>query len=67
MSEPQDATPVETVAEPLARPKRTLWQRLGGEGLALSVLVHIVLVLIAIVWVVSSPIRAKDLPPSVDL
>jgi hypothetical protein len=54
MSEPQDATPVETVAEPLARPKRTLWQRLGGEGLALSVLVHIVLVLIAVVWVVST-------------
>jgi hypothetical protein len=38
----------------LARPRRTLWQRLGGEGLALSVLVHIVLVLIAIVWVVST-------------
>jgi hypothetical protein len=54
MSEPQDTTPVETVAEPLARPKRTLWQRLGGEGLALSVLVHIILVLIAIVWVVST-------------
>jgi hypothetical protein len=54
MSEPQDTTPVETVAEPLARPKRTLWQRLGGEGLALSVLVHIILVLFAIVWVVST-------------
>ena len=54
MSEPQDTTPVETGAEPLARPHRTLWQRLGGEGLALSVLVHIVLVLIAIVWVVST-------------
>ena len=54
MSEPQDKPPVETVAEPLARPKRTLWQRLGGEGLALSVLVHIILVLIAIVWVVST-------------
>ena len=54
MSEPQDANPAETVAEPLARPKRTLWQRLGGEGLALSVLVHIVLVLIAVVWVVST-------------
>jgi hypothetical protein len=38
----------------LARPKRTLWQRLGGEGLALSVLVHVFLVLIAIVWVVST-------------
>ena len=47
MSEPQDKPPVETGAEPLARPRRTLWQRLGGEGLALSVLVHIVLVLIA--------------------
>jgi len=45
---------VETGAEPLARPKRTLWQRLGGEGLALSVIVHIILVLIAIVWVVST-------------
>jgi len=54
MSEPQDTTPVETGADPLARPRRTLWQRLGGEGLALSVLVHIVLVLIAIVWVVST-------------
>ena len=54
MSEPQDKPPVETGAEPLARPRRTLWLRLGGEGLALSVLVHIVLVLIAIVWVVST-------------
>ena len=54
MSEPQDTTPVETGADPLARPRRTLWQLLGGEGLALSVLVHIVLVLIAIVWVVST-------------
>ena len=54
MSEPQDKPPVEAGAEPLARPRRTLWQRLGGEGLALSVLVHIVLVLIAIVWVVST-------------
>ena len=54
MSEPQDKPPVETGTEPLARPHRTLWQRLGGEGLALSVLVHIVLVLIAIVWVVST-------------
>jgi hypothetical protein len=54
MSEPQDTPPVETGAAPLARPKRTLWQRLGGEGLALSVLVHIILVLVAIVWVVST-------------
>jgi hypothetical protein len=54
MSDPRDNPPVETGAEPLARPKRTLWQRLGGEGLALSVIVHIILVLIAIVWVIST-------------
>ncbi|MEY3450132.1 MAG: hypothetical protein RL749_1762, partial [Verrucomicrobiota bacterium] len=48
MSDPQDTHPAEPGAEPLARPKRTLWQRLGGEGLALSVLVHVFLVLIAI-------------------
>jgi len=41
-------------SEPLARPRRTLWQRVGGEGLALSVLIHIVLILIAVVWVVST-------------
>ena len=54
MSEPQDTTPVETATEPLARPKRTLWQRLGGEGLAMSVVIHVILVLVAIVWVVST-------------
>ncbi len=54
MSEPQDTPPAQTGTEPLARPKRTLWQRLGGEGLALSVIVHVILVLIAIVWVVST-------------
>ncbi len=54
MSEPQDTPGVETGSEPLARPKRTLWQRLGGEGLALSVVAHFILVLIAIVWVVST-------------
>jgi len=54
MSEPQDTPPAQSGTEPLARPKRTLWQRLGGEGLALSVIVHVILVLIAIVWVVST-------------
>ena len=54
MSAPQDTPPAENGAEPLARPRRTLWQRLGGEGLALSVLLHVLLVLIAIVWVVST-------------
>jgi len=46
--------PVAVSSEPLARPRRTLWQRVGGEGLALSVLIHIVLILIAVVWVVST-------------
>jgi hypothetical protein len=41
-------------SSPLARPRRTLWQRVGGEGLALSVLIHILLILIAVVWVVST-------------
>ncbi len=54
MSKPQDNPPAETGTEPLARPQRTLWQRLGGEGLALSVIVHVILVLVAIVWVVST-------------
>ena len=54
MSVPQDIPPAENGAEPLARPRRTLWRRLGGEGLALSVLLHVLLVLIAIVWVVST-------------
>ncbi|MEY3391406.1 MAG: hypothetical protein RLZZ322_254, partial [Verrucomicrobiota bacterium] len=54
MSAPQDIPPAENGAEPLARPRRTLWRRLGGEGLALSVLLHVLLVLIAIVWVVST-------------
>jgi len=54
MSAPQDAKPTESGAEPLARPQRTLWQRLGGEGLALSVVIHVILVLIAVVWVVST-------------
>jgi hypothetical protein len=56
------AAPEATVTEgsapdassPLARPRRTLWQRVGGEGLALSVLIHILLILIAVVWVVST-------------
>lgn len=55
MSQPQDKPSVETgTAVPLARARRTLWQRLGGEGLALSVLLHGLLILIAVIWVVST-------------
>lgn len=38
----------------LHRTQRSLWQRLGGEGLALSVVIHLVLVIIAVIWVVST-------------
>jgi hypothetical protein len=54
MSAPQDESAEASPSTPLHRPTRTLWQRLGGEGLALSVLLHILLVIIAIVWVVST-------------
>ncbi len=54
MSAPQDESAEASPSTPLHRPNRTLWQRLGGEGLALSVLLHILLVIIAIVWVVST-------------
>jgi hypothetical protein len=54
MSAPQDESAEASPSTPLHRPNRTLWQRLGGEGLALSVLLHILLVLIAVIWVVST-------------
>jgi len=54
MSAPQDDPAEASTPTPLHRPARTLWQRLGGEGLALSILVHGILVVIAIVWVVST-------------
>jgi hypothetical protein len=54
MSAPQDDPAEPSTPTPLHRPTRALWQRLGGEGLALSILVHGILVVIAIVWVVST-------------
>jgi hypothetical protein len=54
MSAPLDDPAEPSTPTPLHRPARTLWQRLGGEGLALSILVHGILVVIAIVWVVST-------------
>ena len=53
MSSPQDeSTP--SAPTVLHRPNRTLWQRLGGEGLAMSVIIHALLVVVAVVWVVST-------------
>ena len=54
MSSPQDESAEASPSTPLHRPNRTLWQRLGGEGLALSVIIHVLLVMIAVVWVVST-------------
>ena len=36
------------------RSKRTFWQKLGGEGLTISLIIHLVLILIAAIWVVST-------------
>ena len=54
MSSPQDESAEASASPALHRPNRTLWQRLGGEGLALSILLHAVLVVIAVIWVVST-------------
>ncbi|MEY2750954.1 MAG: hypothetical protein RLZZ550_925, partial [Verrucomicrobiota bacterium] len=32
------------------RSKRTFWQKLGGEGLTISLIIHLVLILIAAIW-----------------
>ncbi len=54
MSTPQDESAEAAASTTLHRPNRTLWQRLGGEGLALSVIIHVLLVMVAVVWVVST-------------
>jgi hypothetical protein len=36
------------------RSKRTFWQKLGGEGLAISVIIHGILIVIALFWVIST-------------
>jgi len=54
MSAPQDESVEASPSTPLHRPNRPLWQRLGGEGLALSIIIHLFLVIIAVIWVVST-------------
>lgn len=54
MSEPLDIPPAEATQLPLSRPQRSIWRRLGGEGLAMSVLIHLGLIAVAVVWVVST-------------
>ena len=36
------------------RSRRTFWQKLGGEGLTISLVIHLVLILIAAIWVIST-------------
>ena len=52
---PAKGTPVPAVEEVQAtRSKRTFWQKLGGEGLTISLIIHLVLILIAAIWVIST-------------
>ena len=52
---PAEGTPVPAVEEVQAtRSKRTFWQKLGGEGLTISLIIHLVLILIAAIWVIST-------------
>jgi hypothetical protein len=45
----------ETPADPQpARPRRSFWQRLGGEGLTISLFIHAALILVAAIWVIST-------------
>ena len=46
--------PPAVTEEPLRRPKPPLWKRLGGEGLAASVIIHLLLIILAAIWVVST-------------
>ena len=52
---PPEGTAVPAVEEVQAtRSKRTFWQKLGGEGLTISLIIHLVLILIAAIWVIST-------------
>ena len=51
-----EGLPVEPAVEEIqaTRSKRTFWQKLGGEGLTISLIIHLVLILIAAIWVIST-------------
>jgi len=52
---PAEGTPAPAAEEVQAtRSKRTFWQKLGGEGLTISLIIHLVLILIAAIWVIST-------------
>jgi len=53
MSAPRDKTQEEPSVLAV-RPRGSLWRRLGGEGLTVSLAVHLLLILLAAFWVVST-------------
>jgi len=48
--------PVEPAGEEIQarRSQRTFWQKLGGEGLTISLIIHLILIIIAAIWVIST-------------
>ncbi len=54
MSTSQDIPSTDPRSNTLTRPRRSFWRRLGGEGLAVSIIIHIALVAVALVWVIST-------------
>ncbi len=54
MSTPLDIPPADPSPNTLTRPRLPFWRRLGGEGLAVSILIHVALVVIALVWVIAT-------------
>ncbi|MGA0132760.1 MAG: hypothetical protein ACO3ND_00155 [Opitutales bacterium] len=46
-----------------ARARRSIWRRLGGEGLTISLAVHLLLILLAAFWVVATVTTAAKRDP----
>ncbi len=55
-SSPDEPPPavVDTTEIQARRSRRTFWQRLGGEGLTISLIIHLILIIGAAIWVIST-------------
>ena len=55
-SSPDEPPPavVDTTEIQAHRSRRTFWQRLGGEGLTISLIIHLILIIGAAIWVIST-------------
>ncbi|MBM3826061.1 MAG: hypothetical protein FJ410_05015 [Verrucomicrobia bacterium] len=62
MSEPQDKTQEEPPVL-TARARKGFWRRIGGEGLTVSLAVHLLLILLAAFWVVATVTTAAKRDP----